>query len=146
MLERYGGRVSSQWLLPKTLQLLEEALEAYRECGLILEMVDWLSLQLTGRLRRNRCCAGFKSFWTPGRGYPPSDFFTGLDERLADLLPEKLRGETVPPWETVGGLAPDWARRLGLTTHTQVSAGIIAAHAGVLGSGVTEVDRLVMIR
>ena len=77
MLERYGGRVSSQWLLPKTLQLLEEALEAYRECGLILEMVDWLSLQLTGRLRRNRCCAGFKSFWTPGRGYPPSDFFTG---------------------------------------------------------------------
>ena len=63
MLERYGGRVSSQWLLPKTLQLLEEALEAYRECGLILEMVDWLSLQLTGRLRRNRCCAGFKSFW-----------------------------------------------------------------------------------
>lgn len=145
LLRRYGGRVSSQWLLPKVLQLLEEAPEVYQGCDLILEMVDWLSFQLTGQLRRNACCAGFKSFWTPGEGYPPANFFTGLDTRLADLLPKKLRGEAAAPWESVGQLTPEWARRLGLTIRTQVSAGIIDAHAGVLGSGVTEAGRMVMV-
>lgn len=145
LLKRYGGKVSSQWMLPRVLQILEEAPEIYRESSLILEVVDWLPLQLTGQLRRNTCCAGFKNLWEPDTGYPPEAFFVGLDERLADLVPEKLRGETAAPWEPVGQLTPEWAQRLGLTTDTVVASGIIDAHAGVLGSGVTGPDKLLMI-
>lgn len=142
---RYGGKVSSQWMLPKVLQLLEEAPEIYRDCDLILEAVDWLALTLTGKLRRNTCCAGFKSFWSPDAGYPEQRFFTGLDARLCDLVPGKLRGEMAAPWEAVGHLTPDWAARLGLTTDTVVASGIIDAHAGILGSGITQPGRLMMI-
>lgn len=145
LLARYGGKVSSQWMLPKILQLLEEDPEVYRDCDLILEAVDWLALTLTGTLRRNTCCAGFKSFWSEDAGYPPQEFFTGLDARLKDLVPAKLRGGMAAPWQAVGHLTPDWAKRLGLTTDAVVASGIIDAHAGVLGSGITEPGRLMMI-
>ena len=46
LLDRYGGKVSSQWMLPKVLQILEEAPEVYEACDLLLEAVDWLSFQL----------------------------------------------------------------------------------------------------
>ena len=145
LLDRYGGKVSSQWMLPKTLQILEEAPEVYDACDLLLEAVDWLSFQLTGVLRRNTCSAGFKNFWTPGSGYPSRNFLTGLDPRLEELVSQKLRGPMAAPWEAVGYLTSDWASRLGLSAKTVVAAGIIDAHAGVLGCGITEGNRLMMV-
>lgn len=145
LLERYGGKVSSQWMLPKVLQILEEAPEVYRDCERILEVVEWLPLVLTGTLRRNTCCAGFKNFWDPEKGYPDQRFFTGLDQRLQNLVSTKLRGEMAAPWEPVGQLTAEWAGKLGLTTGTVVAAGIIDAHSGILGSGITEPGRLMMI-
>ena len=145
LLERYGAKVSSQWMLPKVLQILEEAPEVYRDAELILEAVDWLSFQLTGNLRRNTCCAGFKSFWESEKGYPTQEFFTTLDPRLEDLVPQKLRGAMAAPWEAVGCLTPEWAGRLGLSTHTAVASGIIDAHAGLLGCGITEAGRLMLV-
>ena len=145
LLERYGAKVSSQWMLPKVLQILEEAPEVYRDAELILEAVDWLSFQLTGNLRRNTCCAGFKSFWESEKGYPTQEFFAALDPRLEDLVPQKLRGAMAAPWEAVGCLTPEWAGRLGLSTHTAVASGIIDAHAGVFGCGITEGNRLMLV-
>ena len=145
LLDRYGGKVSSQWMLPKVLQILEEAPEVYEACDLLLEAVDWLSFQLTGNLRRNTCCAGFKSFWTHGKGYPAQDFLIGLDSRLENLVSQKLRGVMAAPWEAVGTLTPYWAKRLGLSPRTVVASGIIYAHAGVLGCGITEGNRLMLV-
>lgn len=139
LLDRYGGRVSSQWLPPKALELKEEVPAIYRDGDLILEALDWLTFQLTGRLCRSTCAAGFKCFWDPEEGYAP------LLARLDGDLPHKLRGRMTSPWEPAGTLTPRWAERLGLTTQTVVAAGIIDAHAGVLGSGITESGKLLMM-
>lgn len=141
LLEDYGGTVSAQWMLPKLLQVLEEAPEVYARADLFLEVTDWLVLTLTGALSRSRCCAGFKGFYRAGAGYP-EDLLRRLDPRL--VYPEKLRGPVNAPWETAGVLREDWARRLGLLPGTPVAAGIIDAHAGLLGSGVTEAGQVLL--
>lgn len=144
LLEDYGGTVSAQWMLPKLLQILSEAPEVYARSDLFLEVTDWLTLALTGSLSRSRCCAGFKSFYRTGAGYPPVEFLKKLDRRLEHLYTEKLRGPVNAPWETAGRLRESWARRLGLRPGTPVAAGIIDAHAGLLGSGVTEAGQVLL--
>lgn len=144
LLEDYGGGVSAQWMLPKLLQILEEAPEVYARSDLFLEVTDWLTLVLTGSLSRSRCCAGFKSFWRSGPGYPPPEFLRRLDPQLERLYAEKLRGPVNAPWETAGHLREPWARRLGLLPGTPVAAGIIDAHAGLLGSGAAEAGQVLL--
>lgn len=144
LLEDYGGTVSAQWMLPKLLQTLEEAPEVYARAGLFLEVTDWLALVLTGSLSRSRCCAAFKSFCRFGQGYPSGELLRKLDPRLEHLYREKLRGPVNAPWETAGHLREPWARRLGLLPGTPVAAGIIDAHAGLLGSGVTEAGQALL--
>ena len=143
LLADYGGKVASQWMLPKILQILEEAPEVYRRAEAFLEVSDWLVLTLTGHLTRSSCFAGFKNFYCPERGYLPTRFLERLDPRLADL-PEKLPGQVRSPWQAAGGLTETWAGRLHLRPGTPVAAGIIDAHAGLPGSGVTEEGHLLM--
>jgi L-ribulokinase len=57
-LARYGGKMSSEWLMPKALQLLEEASDLYAAAERIVEGGDWVVWQLTGVLARNACAAG----------------------------------------------------------------------------------------
>lgn len=143
LLEDYGGKVGAQWMVPKAMQILEEAPELYGRADLLLEVSDWLVLTLTGRLTRSSCFAGFKSFFRPERGYLPPEILRRLDPRL-EGLGEKLRGCVRSPWETAGGLTESWARRLGLRPGTPVAAGIIDAHAGLPGCGIAGEGHLMM--
>ena len=145
LMERYGGRVSAQWMLPKIWEILEDAPEIYQDAGMFLEAGDWIVLQLTGELRRNACAAGFKGFWDARQGYPAPEFLAKLDGRLEHLVRDKLPGETAAPWEKAGTLTPQWAARLGLQPGIAVAAGIIDAHAGVLGSGITGAGTMLLI-
>ena len=47
-LERYGGKISSEWFFSKTLQILDEAPELYAAADRLLEAADWVIWQLTG--------------------------------------------------------------------------------------------------
>lgn len=138
LLSDYGGKVSSQWMLPKVLQIAEEAPEVYGAAELFLEVIDWLTLVLTGTLVRSSCGAGFKSFWSQERGYPDPAFLKKLHPMMETLCEKQLRGPIVYPWEAAGGLTKEWAGRLGLSPGTIVAGSIIDAHAGLPGSGVAE--------
>ena len=48
-LDRYGGRISSEWFFPKALQILREAPEIYEAADRLIEAADWVVWQLTGR-------------------------------------------------------------------------------------------------
>ena len=144
-LSRYGGKISSEWLLPKALQLLEEAPEIYRAAARLVEGADWVVWQLTGQLARNACAAGYKAIWHKEEGFPSRDFLGELHPELQDLYGEKLAGEVVGPGRKVGGLNPAWAGRLGLVAGTPVAAPIIDAHAAVPGGGVSGPGVMFMI-
>ena len=95
-INRYGGKVSSEWLIPKALQVLEEAPAAYRAADRILEGGDWIVWQLCGREMRNACAAGYKACWHRVEGYPNADFLSAVNPGLDDLH-DKLSAQVYPP-------------------------------------------------
>lgn len=60
---QYGGKISSELMLPKILQIVEEAPEVYREADQILEAGDWLTHCLTDSNMRSADMAGYKALW-----------------------------------------------------------------------------------
>lgn len=144
-LARYGGIVSSEWLIPKALQLLEEAPEIYHNAAHLVEAADWLVWLLTGVLARNACAAGYKGTWHKADGYPSPEFLGALHPELATLYTDKVSGPVLAPGDRVGGLTVEWANWLGLAPETPVAAGIIDAHAAAPGGGVTGPGVMFMI-
>lgn len=144
-LPRYGGRISSEWMLPKAWQIAQEAPPVYRRAAHVLEGGDWIAWQLTGVLTRNACGAGYKGLWHKADGYPSRAFLSSLDPELAGFYDEKATGPVVPPGRQVGRLTPAWAGRLGLSRDVCVGAAMIDAHAAVLGGGVGDAGPLFLI-
>jgi len=143
-LPRYGGKISSEWMIAKIWQILNEAPEIYEAADLFLEATDWVVFKMTGSIVRNSCTAGYKSIWHKRDGYPSNDFFRALDPRLERLTETKLRGPIVPLGTKAGGLTPRMAERMGLLPGTAVAVGNVDAHAAVPGCGVVTPGKMVM--
>jgi len=144
-LHRYGGTISSEMMLPKVWQILNEAPDIYQVADRFIEMCDWIPMQLTGNERRNGCAAGYRALWDKRKGYPSKDFFKALDLRLENIVDEKLSRDIYPVGSKAGELTKAAAKLTGLIPGTAVAVGIIDAHAGLPGVGITEPGKLVMI-
>lgn len=144
-LDYYGRRTSSEWLIPKLLQVYFEDREVYDRAERFIEAGDWVVLQLTGAESRNTCAAGYKGLWNDALGYPTAEFLNACAPGFGDSALQKITGPLVPPGARVGNLTPAAARLLGLREGIPVSAAIIDAHAGVVGSGVFGPGTMAMI-
>lgn len=144
-LERYGGKISSEWMIPKVWQILNEAQDVYDSADLMMEATDWVISRLTGNLVRNSCTAGYKSIWHKEQGYPGDEFFRALDPRLESLTSTKLRGEIAPLGTRAGELTAEMAEQIGLVPGIAVAVGNVDAHAAVPGVGVVTPGKLVMV-
>lgn len=78
-LNNYGGKISSEWAIPKIWQILEEDPEIYHAMDRFIEAADWIIWQLCGKETRNSCTAGYKEMWNKRTGFPVDDFFCALD-------------------------------------------------------------------
>lgn len=143
-LARYGGKISSEWMLAKVWQIVDEAPHIYEQADQMVEATDWVISRLTGKLLRNSCTAGYKAIWHKQDGYPSREYLKALDERLENLATTKLRGEVVPLGTKAGQLTEEMAAKIGLTTKTAVAVGNVDAHAAVPAVGVVEPGKLVM--
>ncbi len=144
-LVRYGGTVSSEWLLPKALQMLEEAPDLYDETDLFIEAADWIVWRLTGNLVRSAGTCGYKALWNKHDGYPDEDFFASLDPRLSDFVQTKLAGDVLPIGSSAGKLQSRMAKKLGLCEGIVVAVGNIDAHVTVPAAGITGTGKLLAI-
>ncbi|MDI4644078.1 ribulokinase [Cohnella hashimotonis] len=143
-LPRYGGKISSEWMVAKVWQILNEAPEVYEATDLFTEATDWVISQLTGGFVRNSCTAGYKSIWHKQEGYPSPDFFKALDPRLENLTATKLRGDIKPLGSKAGELTAKMAELTGLVAGTAIAVGNVDAHAAVPAVGVVDEGKLVM--
>ncbi|WP_102275765.1 ribulokinase [Cytobacillus massiliigabonensis] len=144
-LKRYGGKISSEWMLPKVWEVLNKAPEVFSQTAYFLEGSDWITAKMTGTIKRNSCAAGYKGTWHKKEGYIPAQFLNLLDPRLADIYETKLSGEVVSSGSKVGELTSEMAELMGLHSGIAVSAGLIDAHAAVPGVGVSEPEKMVMV-
>jgi len=144
-LDRYGGKISSEWFVPKVWQILDEAPEIYEAADRMIEAADWVIWQLTGVETRNSCTAGYKAIWSKREGFPPNDFYKALDPRLEHLVDEKMLRTISPLGGKAGGLMEQAAAWTGLLPGTAVAVANVDAHVAVPAATVVEPGRMVII-
>lgn len=141
----YGGKISSEWALPKILQVLREAPEIYAAADRFIEAADWLSLMLTDTETHSAVFAGYKGLWNAESGYPSDDFMTALDKRLHGIVGTKLSENVLGMDQTAGVLSANGAALTGLLEGTPLSLPMIDAHAAMPALNITDDGDLMMI-
>jgi L-ribulokinase len=144
-LTRYGGKISSEWFLSKSLQILNEAPEVYAAADRLIEAADWVVWQLTGVETRNSCTAGYKALWSKREGFPPQAYFSALHPGFGGVVDTKMSRDIRSVGERAGGLTPQAAAWTGLMPGTAVAIANVDAHVAVPAATVTDVGRMVMI-
>lgn len=136
-----GGIYSSEWFWAKAWHVMKADPAVAKAAYSWVEHCDWMPAVLTGtthpsKFRAGRCAAGHKVMWHESwGGYPPNDFFTGLDPVL-DGLRDRLPAETFTSAETVGPLTQEWADKLGLPAGIPVGFGAFDCHMGAVAANV----------
>ena len=144
-LNRYGGKISSEWFFSKTLQILNEAPQIYKAADRLIEAADWVVWQLTGVETRNACTAGYKAIWSKRDGFPSKEYFAALHPQLASVIDDKMSRDIRPVGQKAGELSQQAANWTGLKPGTAVAIANVDAHVAVPAATVTEPGRMVMI-
>ncbi len=126
-LQRYGGKISSEWFFSKALQILNEAPEVYAAADRLIEACDWVIWQLTGVEIRNACTAGYKAM-VQEEGYPDRAYFGALNPAFADVVDTKMQRTFGELGSKAGGLTAQAAAWTGLKEGTAVAVANVDAH------------------
>jgi len=143
-LERYGGRISSEWYFPKLIEIWVEDREVYEACDVFLEATDWIVWWLTGRLVRQSTTAGYKAMWSPTEGLPPTAYFAAAFPGFEHPA-QKLGTRFAPLGTRAGALRPELAAKLGLPDTVAVAVGNVDSFVSVPGAGVERPRTFVMV-
>jgi L-ribulokinase len=143
-LDRYGGRISSEWYFPKLIELWLEDREVYAAAAGFIEATDWIVWHLTGRECRQSCAAGYKAMWSQDDGLPGREYF---DEAYPGFLhpDEKLGTRFAPLGTRAGSVRADIAAKLGLGGDVAVAVGNVDSFVSVAGAGIEQPGTFVMV-
>lgn len=144
-LARYGGKISSEWMFPKILQILEEKEEVYDKTARFVEAADWIVWQLTGRETHNSCTAGYKAIWSKKEGFPSPAFFRALHPKLEQVIGTKVSDDILPIGEKAGEISAEAAALTGLCPGTAVAVANVDAHVAMPAVGITESGKMLLI-
>jgi len=143
-LERYGGKISSEWEFAKALQVLEEDPEVYRRTERWLEAADWIVWRLCGTYVRNACTAGYKGQYQDGR-YPSPEYLAALHPDFADFVTDKLDHPIGQLGDPAGVLTAEAAAWTGLPEGITVCVGNVDAHVTAPAAVAVEPGQMVAI-
>ncbi|MEV0734901.1 ribulokinase [Streptomyces sp. NPDC050549] len=143
-LQRYGGKISSEWEFAKALQVLEEDPEVYHRTERWLEAADWIVWRLCGTYVRNACTAGYKGQFQDG-SYPSPDYLAALNPDFADFVTDKLEQPIGQLGDRAGGLTAEAAAWTGLPEGIAVCVGNVDAHVTAPAATAVEPGRMVAI-
>ncbi|MGW1751625.1 ribulokinase [Streptomyces sp. NPDC002092] len=143
-LERYGGKISSEWEFAKALQVLEEDPEIYRRTERWLEAADWIVWRLCGTYVRNACTAGYKGQYQEGR-YPSPEYLSALHPDFAGFVTDKLDHPIGRLGDSAGVLTAEAAAWTGLPEGITVCVGNVDAHVTAPAAVAVEPGQMVAI-
>jgi L-ribulokinase len=126
-INRYGGKISSEWEFAKGLQVLEEAPEIYAATERWIEAADWIIWQLSGHESRNKCTAGYKGIFQDGQ-WPSREYLAALNPGFADFVVDKIDYPLSALGDRAGGLSAQAAEWTGLPEGIAVAVGNVDAH------------------
>jgi L-ribulokinase len=144
-LNRYGGKISSEWFFSKVLQIANEDPAIYKAADRMLEAADWVVWRLTGVETRNSCTAGYKAIWSKREGFPSKAFFKALNPLIENVVEEKMTTNIIDIGQKAGGLSDEAAKWTGLLPGTAVAIANVDAHVAVPAATVVTPGTMVMI-
>ncbi len=149
-LRRYGGKISSECLTAKVLQVFEEDPEVFQLTHSFVEAMDYVTSLLCGKPVFSGSVAAAKAFYSREFGYPDGDFFAALHPALIKLPEEKLMARhedfvLAYPGERAGRLCPEMAKRFGLCPGIAVSAPQMDAYAAMPGIGIAKPGVMMLV-
>ncbi|MBW6506554.1 MAG: FGGY-family carbohydrate kinase [Rhodobacteraceae bacterium] len=138
VLAHVGGVISPEMQMPKLRWLKRELPQAWARAVRFWDLPDWLAHRATGTETRSLCSAVCKWTYLGHKGTGGEGWDTGFlaEIGLGDLAVDLPRIGTrfAVPGEAVGRLSARAAAELGLPEGLPVSAGMIDAYAGALGT------------
>ncbi len=143
-LQRYGGKISSEWFFSKALQIYQEAPDIYQAADRMLEATDWVIWQLTGVETRNACTAGYKAIVQNG-SYPSKDYFEALAPGFGGVIDTKMSRSFAQLGAKAGSLTEQAAAWMGLKPGIAVAVANVDAHVTVPAVGVVGTGAMVLI-
>lgn len=143
-LERYGGKISSEWFFSKALQVLQESPDVYAAAERFIEAADWVIWRLTGVETRNACTAGYKAMVQQGE-YPAREYFAALHPDFGDIVDTKMSRTFANLGDRAGGLTAEFAQLTGLKEGIAVAVANVDAHVTAPAVKATRPGVMVMI-
>lgn len=129
-----GGTVNAESFFPKVLETYEEDRSVFDSAVAFVEVGEWLTMLLTGKLQSAESIACFKRFYHPFRGYPVADYFETVSNGFSKVL-GKLKGKMLPVGACAGTLNERMADILGLSPEVRVAMPQVDAHAAMAAVG-----------
>ncbi len=132
-LRHVGGVMSPEMQIPKSMWVKRHLPDTWARTGNVFDLTDYLTWRATGSDARSTCTVTCK--WTylahEKDGWPSTlHQAVGLDDMMDHIpVPERAVAVATP----IGRLTEAAAADLGLGTDCIVAAGLIDAHAGMLG-------------
>lgn len=142
-LTKCGGSYSSEWFWSKVWHCLNLDRQVFDAAYTWLDFPDFIPVILGGitdisHIKVGVCVAGHKSLYCKEwGGLPADDFLNSLDPELAELK-KRLYTKAYPSDTVAAELCPAWAEKLGLPPGIPIAAGVIDAHSGAVGAGVSK--------
>lgn len=136
VLRYVGGRISPEMETPKLLWLKQNRPDTFAAAWQFFDLADFLTWKSTGDLSRSTCTVTCKWTYLAHEARWDAGYFRdiGLGE-LAEEGFARIGTSIVEPGTRLGqGLTPAAAEAMGLSPGTAVSAGMIDAHAGGIGT------------
>ena len=142
---RMGGKVSSEFTLPKLWELLDCAPDVYEACDSVVEAGDFIVSHLVGQQVRSYVTAAYKAQYSEADGYPSEDFLAALDERLRYAARDKLSAPLLKAGSLAGRVTRAAAENFGLPEGAAVSVAMPDAHVAAPAMGVLRPGKTVGI-
>jgi L-ribulokinase len=143
-LDRYGGRLSSEWYFPKLIETFVRDRALFDAMDAFVEATDWITWQLTGSLRRASCTAGYKACWSARDGLPSAAYFDAAFPSFPEPS-SKLGTSFFASGSKAGQLRSDLAERLGIAPSCAVAVGNVDSFVSLPGVGVHRPGCFVMV-
>lgn len=134
-LGRTGGSVSSEWTLPKLLEMRDCDPEVYRQADLAFDLCEYLTWRLTGKIVRSSGSMCYKALWAEDLSFPSDGYLNQLRLGFAEEYKHLLRGPVGLPGQRAGWLRPEICRECGLRPDVAVAVGLLDGHTAQTALG-----------
>lgn len=135
ILGRTGGTISSEWTLPKLLEIRDTDPEVYATLDLAFDLCEYLTWRLTGQLIRSSGSMCYKGLWAQDLGFPSDACLNRLRPGFAEEYKHLLRGEVRIPGQRAGYLKPELCVAYGMPQEIAVAVGTLDGHTAQVALG-----------